>query len=206
MISYSVWLLCTFVVVSSLSFYFLSLLYLIPAFLLLTYMYQRFLSPWACCPSLFCSFPFSFSLCLPLLSDFLVISLIPFLFQFLSLSTPTPLSFSPLSSSCLFILSILPYNQPLSPVAIAMSRSIVRQSKFRHVFGQAAKAEQSYDDIRVSKVTWDSSFSAVNPKFLAVIVESSGGGAILVLPLCKVRRCTCSFSLQGAILNSHFHV
>lgn len=67
-----------------------------------------------------------------------------------------------------------------------MSRSIVRQSKFRHVFGQGAKAEQGYDDIRVSKVTWDSSFCAVNPKFLAVIVESSGGGAFLVLPLSNV--------------------
>lgn len=67
-----------------------------------------------------------------------------------------------------------------------MSRSIVRQSKFRHVFGQMVKAEQAYDDIRVSKVTWDSSFCAVNPKFLAVIVESSGGGAFLVLPLSQV--------------------
>lgn len=64
----------------------------------------------------------------------------------------------------------------------------MRQSKFRHVFGQASKPEQSYDDIRVSKVTWDSSFCAVNPKFLAVIVESSGGGAFLVLPLSKVSR------------------
>lgn len=70
----------------------------------------------------------------------------------------------------------------------AMSRSIVRQSKFRHVFGQTVKAEQGYDDIRVSKVTWDSSFCAVNPKFLAVIVESSGGGAFLVLPISKVSK------------------
>ncbi|KAJ8401651.1 hypothetical protein AAFF_G00376220 [Aldrovandia affinis] len=70
----------------------------------------------------------------------------------------------------------------------AMSRSIVRQSKFRHVFGQAAKAEQCYDDIRVSKVTWDSSFCAVNPKFLAVIVESSGGGAFLVMPVSQTGR------------------
>lgn len=68
----------------------------------------------------------------------------------------------------------------------AMSRSIVRQSKFRHVFGQTVKAEQAYDDIRVSKVTWDSSFCAINPKFLAVIVESSGGGSFLVLPISKV--------------------
>ncbi|XP_053703545.1 coronin-6 isoform X2 [Synchiropus splendidus] len=76
-----------------------------------------------------------------------------------------------------------------------MSRSIVRQSKFRHVFGQSVKAEQSYDDIRVSKVTWDSSFCAVNPKFLAVIVESSGGGAFLVLPLSKTGRVDKNYPL-----------
>lgn len=78
---------------------------------------------------------------------------------------------------------------PLSPAA--MSRSIVRQSKFRHVFGQTVKAEQAYDDIRVSKVTWDSSFCAINPKFLAVIVESSGGGSFLVLPISKVSEVKC---------------
>lgn len=76
----------------------------------------------------------------------------------------------------------------------------MRQSKFRHVFGQSVKAEQSYDDIRVSKVTWDSSFCAVNPKFLAVIVESSGGGAFLVLPLSKVseamyKQIVCEFNV-----------
>ncbi|XP_061557930.1 coronin-6 isoform X3 [Phycodurus eques] len=76
-----------------------------------------------------------------------------------------------------------------------MSRSIVRQSKFRHVFGQSVKAEQSYDDIRVSKVTWDSSFCAVNPKFLAVIVESSGGGAFLVIPLAKMGRVDKNYPL-----------
>ncbi|XP_072099414.1 coronin-1C-like isoform X3 [Mobula birostris] len=66
-----------------------------------------------------------------------------------------------------------------------MSRRVVRQSKFRHVFGQAMKADQCYEDIRVSKVTWDSSFCAVNPKFVAIIVESGGGGAFLVLQLAK---------------------
>uniref|UniRef100_G3VZ95 Coronin n=1 Tax=Sarcophilus harrisii TaxID=9305 RepID=G3VZ95_SARHA len=69
-----------------------------------------------------------------------------------------------------------------------MSRRVVRQSKFRHVFGQAGKAEQTYEDIRVSKVTWDSSFCAVNPKFLAIIVEAGGGGAFMVLPLAKTGR------------------
>uniref|UniRef100_A0A2R8MKE6 Coronin n=1 Tax=Callithrix jacchus TaxID=9483 RepID=A0A2R8MKE6_CALJA len=76
-----------------------------------------------------------------------------------------------------------------------MSRRVVRQSKFRHVFGQAAKADQAYEDIRVSKVTWDSSFCAVNPKFLAIIVEAGGGGAFIVLPLAKTGRVDKNFPL-----------
>ncbi|XP_041757085.1 uncharacterized protein LOC121584908 isoform X1 [Coregonus clupeaformis] len=69
-----------------------------------------------------------------------------------------------------------------------MFRRVVRASKFRHVFGQAVKNDQCYDDIRVSRVTWDSSFCAVNPKFVAIIIEASGGGAFLVLPLHKSGR------------------
>uniref|UniRef100_A0A2K6G7T9 Coronin n=1 Tax=Propithecus coquereli TaxID=379532 RepID=A0A2K6G7T9_PROCO len=76
-----------------------------------------------------------------------------------------------------------------------MSRRVVRQSKFRHVFGQAAKADQAYEDIRVSKVTWDSSFCAVNPKFLAIIVEAGGGGSFIVLPLAKTGRVDKNYPL-----------
>ncbi|XP_075132710.1 coronin-1C isoform X2 [Leptodactylus fuscus] len=72
-------------------------------------------------------------------------------------------------------------------------RRVVRQSKFRHVFGQAVKNDQCYDDIRVSRVTWDSSFCAVNPKFVAIIIEASGGGAFLVLPLQKSGRIDKSY-------------
>uniref|UniRef100_G3P236 Coronin n=1 Tax=Gasterosteus aculeatus aculeatus TaxID=481459 RepID=G3P236_GASAC len=72
-------------------------------------------------------------------------------------------------------------------------RVVVRQSKFRHVFGQAVKNDQCYDDIRVSRVTWDSSFCAVNPKFVAIIIEASGGGAFLVLPLLKTGRIDKSY-------------
>ncbi|XP_032899635.1 coronin-1C isoform X1 [Amblyraja radiata] len=67
-------------------------------------------------------------------------------------------------------------------------RRVVRASKFRHVFGQAVKNDQCYDDIRVSKVTWDSSLCAVNPKFVAIIIDASGGGAFIVLPLQKMGR------------------
>ena len=67
-----------------------------------------------------------------------------------------------------------------------MSKGIVRTSRFRHVFGKALKKEQCYDNIRISKNSWDSNFCAVNPKFLAVVLEAAGGGAFLVVPLNKV--------------------
>ncbi|XP_035999453.1 uncharacterized protein LOC118564722 [Fundulus heteroclitus] len=76
-------------------------------------------------------------------------------------------------------------------------RRVVRQSKFRHVFGQAVKNDQCYDDIRVSRVTWDSSFCAVNPKFVAIIIEASGGGAFLVLPLHKPSKTISSCAAIG---------
>ena len=67
-----------------------------------------------------------------------------------------------------------------------MSFRVVRQSKFRHVFGQAAKRDQCYDNIRITKSSWDSLFAAVNPKFLAIITEAAGGGAFMVLCLDRV--------------------
>ncbi|XP_029430594.1 coronin-1B [Rhinatrema bivittatum] len=76
---------------------------------------------------------------------------------------------------------------------MSFRKGVVRQSKFRHVFGQAVKNDQCYDDIRVSRVTWDSTFCAVNPKFVAIIVEASGGGAFMVLPLSKTGRIDKSY-------------
>ena len=72
-----------------------------------------------------------------------------------------------------------------------MSFRIVRQSKFRHVFGQALKKEQCYDNIRITKSSWESTYCAVNPRFLAIITEAAGGGAFLVLPLDKVGHTVC---------------
>uniref|UniRef100_A0AAY4DFL9 Coronin n=1 Tax=Denticeps clupeoides TaxID=299321 RepID=A0AAY4DFL9_9TELE len=71
---------------------------------------------------------------------------------------------------------------------MSFRRGVVRQSKFRHVFAQAWKAEQCLDDVRVTRVTWEGPLCAANPKFVAVIVEASGGGAFLVLPLSKSGR------------------
>lgn len=69
-----------------------------------------------------------------------------------------------------------------------MSFRVVRSSKFRHVFGQALKRDQCYDNIRVSKSSWDSTFCAVNPTYVAIITEAAGGGAFLVLNLDKTGR------------------
>lgn len=68
-----------------------------------------------------------------------------------------------------------------------MSFRVVRNSKFRHVFAQSLKREQCYDNIRITKNSWDSNFCAVNPKFLAIVIEAAGGGAFLVIPVSKVR-------------------
>jgi coronin-1B/1C/6 len=61
-----------------------------------------------------------------------------------------------------------------------MSR-VVRSSKFRHVFGQAAKPEEQYQDLRVTRSAWDANFIKANPKFFAVAWDSAGGGSIAVI-------------------------
>ena len=65
-------------------------------------------------------------------------------------------------------------------------KQFVRSSKFRHVFGTAPKKEFCYDNIRITKNSWDSPFCAANPKFVAVVTEASGGGSFLVLPAERV--------------------
>lgn len=61
-----------------------------------------------------------------------------------------------------------------------MSR-FVRQSKYRHVFGQPAKKEECYQNIAVTRSAWDANFIRGNPKFFAVCWEAGGGGAIAVI-------------------------
>uniref|UniRef100_A0A914R2V8 DUF1899 domain-containing protein n=1 Tax=Parascaris equorum TaxID=6256 RepID=A0A914R2V8_PAREQ len=76
-----------------------------------------------------------------------------------------------------------------------MSVNIVRQSKFRHVFCKPVKHEQCMSDIRITEITWESLFCAVNPKFIAIIVKGSGG-PFQVVPVTKtmlIRRGLVSF-------------
>lgn len=64
-----------------------------------------------------------------------------------------------------------------------MSGRFVRASKFRHVYGQPVKKELSYDNVRLTKNAWDSNLIKVNPKYLSVNWDASGGGAFAVVPL-----------------------
>ncbi|PAA53428.1 hypothetical protein BOX15_Mlig002940g1 [Macrostomum lignano] len=63
-----------------------------------------------------------------------------------------------------------------------------RQSKFKHVFGKPAKRDMCYDNIRITKSSWDSTFCAVNPRYIAIITDAAGGGAFIVLPLSQYGR------------------
>jgi hypothetical protein len=63
-----------------------------------------------------------------------------------------------------------------------MSR-VVRSSKFRHVFGNAAKKENTYDGIKPSRSAWDSNKVAGSDKFVACIWDASGGGAFAIIDI-----------------------
>ena len=45
------------------------------------------------------------------------------------------------------------------------------------------KRNKCYDNVKITRNALDSNFCAVNPKFLAVVVEVGGGGSFLVIPL-----------------------
>ncbi|SCV02660.1 LAMI_0H01662g1_1 [Lachancea mirantina] len=67
-----------------------------------------------------------------------------------------------------------------------MSGKFVRASKFRHVYGQAAKKELQYENIRVTNNAWDSNLIKANGKYIAVNWNASGGGAFAVIPVGEV--------------------
>jgi coronin-1B/1C/6 len=62
-----------------------------------------------------------------------------------------------------------------------MSR-IVRQSKYRHVFGTGSRQEQSYANVSPSKGAWDSNKVKASNKFVGLIWEARGGGSFAVIP------------------------
>ncbi|XP_076335965.1 coronin-2B-like isoform X2 [Tachypleus tridentatus] len=64
----------------------------------------------------------------------------------------------------------------------------VRSSKFRHVYGRPARKNNCYECMKITKNAHDSHFCAVNPKFVAIVTESAGGGSFLVIPIEKTGR------------------
>jgi len=75
----------------------------------------------------------------------------------------------------------------------------VRTSKYRHVFGTPEKGDKCFNDIRITRSAWDSSFCAVNPKFVAIAIEGGGGGPFLVLRHDEIGR----VPKNKAILDGH---
>ena len=67
-----------------------------------------------------------------------------------------------------------------------MANRFVRSSKFRHVFGTAAKPDKCYSGIKISKAPFESNMCAVNSKYVAVVLEAQGGGSFIVLNSDKV--------------------
>lgn len=84
---------------------------------------------------------------------------------------------------------------------------MVRDSKFRHVFGEASK--QRYEDIRLSSKASESKGIVANSKFWAAPWESGGGGTVAVVPTASFGRLPRSMPLitghSGAILDLDFN-
>lgn len=62
----------------------------------------------------------------------------------------------------------------------------MRASKYRHVFGQAAKRELQYENLKITGNAWDSNLIKTNGEFIAVNWNSNGGGAFAVIPVKEV--------------------
>lgn len=65
--------------------------------------------------------------------------------------------------------------------------SVVRASKFRHIFGKDLRKEHWYEGFRVTNCAFEGYFIAANSKFVAFCVEVGGGGAFMVHPIEKVK-------------------
>ncbi|KAG0704548.1 hypothetical protein DFH29DRAFT_801556 [Suillus ampliporus] len=63
-----------------------------------------------------------------------------------------------------------------------MSR-FVRPSKYRHVFGQTAKKEHGYDNVKLTSSAWDTNVVSASGRYISVNWNASGGGAFAILPL-----------------------
>ncbi|XP_075243634.1 coronin-6-like isoform X2 [Convolutriloba macropyga] len=57
---------------------------------------------------------------------------------------------------------------------IDLKHKVVHHSKFRNIYGQAHKKQDSYEGIPVSSNMFENNYSCVNPKFLAIATKAPG--------------------------------
>ncbi|KAI3383933.1 hypothetical protein SNEBB_006842 [Seison nebaliae] len=88
------------------------------------------------------------------------------------------------------------------------SFQMCRTSKFRHVFPQIWKRQYCFTNLRIAKVSSDSLFCTVNPHFIGIITECSGGGNFIILRLDQFGRIEYDFPLvsghNAAVLDLAF--
>lgn len=84
--------------------------------------------------------------------------------------------------------TIAPFLISSFPVCVPQMswRPAYRSSKFRNVYGKVANREHCFEGIPITKNVHDNHFCAVNSKFLAIVTESAGGGAFIVIPVTQV--------------------
>lgn len=84
------------------------------------------------------------------------------------------------------------------------------QSKFRHVYGEAAKPEKSYLDVTKPYTSGEGQYVAANAKYVA-FARSSGGGPVVVQPLGNTGRPGTDWTYKevnvnkGKALDIQFH-
>lgn len=71
-------------------------------------------------------------------------------------------------------------------VCVQMSQRHSRVT-FHHVIGKAAVKGRCYHGLSITRSVQDNQFCAVNPRFIAVVTECTGGGAFIVISIHKVR-------------------
>ncbi|KRZ74852.1 Coronin-2A [Trichinella papuae] len=62
---------------------------------------------------------------------------------------------------------------------------VMNHSKFLFMYGRTAPRNLGYQNVRIPTSNLGNSFCAVNPKFIAFVLDVSGGGAFQVIPLKK---------------------
>jgi len=96
--------------------------------------------------------------------------------------------------------------EQVASLLLAKTMKVVRDSKFRHVFGEPLK--QKYEDLRLSSKATESTGIRGNSKFFAFPWESGGGGTLAVVPMTRYGRLPRDLPLvtghTGPILDFEF--